>query len=596
MSSGDRNRSPLKAWVRALELTAPIAANPAVTLPDRVDDLADEFGSAPALISGSVSLSYRTLSEQSNRYARWALRQGLVAGDVVCLFMLNCPEYVAIWLGISHTGCVVSLVNSNLTGDALAHAVNVVAPKHVIAGPELLDSVAAVRPQLRSSVKCWAHGGDGHGFSRVDEFVRGFSGERLASSEGTRPTTADRALYIYTSGTTGLPKAANVSHHRLMQWSYWFAGILDIQPSDRMYNCLPLFHSTGGVVAVGAMLVRGGSVVVRPHFSASRFWDEVIDSGCTMFQYIGELCRFLVNSPPNPRERDHQLRVCCGNGLAADVWGEFEERFQIPRIVEFYAATEANFSLFNCEGKRGSIGKVPSFLAHRFPLALVQFDIDAGEPTRGVDGFCARCAPNEAGEAISRIPSGASRLGGNFEGYSDAAESDRKVLRNVFEPGDAWFRTGDLMRQDAEGFYYFVDRIGDTFRWKGENVSTTEVAAVVSAFPGVVEAIVYGVAVPGSEGRAGMAAIVAGTEFDPAACARHLAERLPEYARPLFLRFRSAIEMTSTFKPRRQDLVRDGYDPSRTTDALWFSDRAAGTFVRIDPTLFEKINTGAIRL
>lgn len=596
MRSGDGNRSPLKAWVRALELTAPIAANPAVTLPDRVDDLADEFGSATALISGSVSLSYRALSEQSNRYARWALRQGLGAGDVVCLSMLNCPEYVAIWLGISHTGCIVSLVNSNLTGDALAHAVNIVAPKHVIAGPELVDVVAAVRPQLGPSVKCWAHGEDGHGFARVDHFVRNLPGDRLARAEFTPPTIADRALYIYTSGTTGLPKAANVSHQRLMQWSYWFAGMLDVQPSDRMYNCLPLFHSTGGVVAVGAMLVSGGSVVVRRNFSASRFWDDVVESGCTMFQYIGELCRFLVNSPVNPREREHQLRVCCGNGLAADVWGEFEERFRIPRIVEFYAATEANFSLFNVEGKRGSIGRVPSFLAHRFPLALVKFDVDAGEPVREADGFCARCAPNEVGEAISRIPDDRSLPGGKFEGYSDREATDRKVLRDVFESGDAWFRTGDLMRQDDEGFYYFVDRIGDTFRWKGENVSTAEVAAVVSACPGVVEAIVYGVTVPGAEGRAGMAAVVPGAGFDPAAYARHLAERLPEYARPLFLRFRNTIEMTSTFKPRRHDLVRDGYDPSRTSDDLWFNDRASQTLVRIDAALFERINAGRIRL
>lgn len=596
MRSGGTNKSSLKAWVRALELTAPIVANPAVTLPDRVDDLADEFGSATALISGSVSLSYRALSEQSNRYARWALQQGLVAGDVVCLFMLNCPEYVAIWLGISHTGCVVSLVNSNLTGDALAHAVKIVAPKHVIAGPELLDAVAAVRPRLGPSVKCWAHGEDGHGFARVDHFVRNLPGDRLARAEFTPPTIADRALYIYTSGTTGLPKAANVSHQRLMQWSYWFAGMLDVQPSDRMYNCLPMFHSTGGVVAVGAMLVSGGSVVVRRNFSASRFWDDVVESGCTMFQYIGEMCRFLVNSPVNPREREHRLRVCCGNGLAADVWGEFEERFRIPRIVEFYAATEANFSLFNVEGKRGSIGRVPSFLAHRFPLALVKFDVDAGEPVRGADGFCARCAPNEAGEAISRLPDDASRPGGKFEGYHDPADTDLKILRDVFEIGDAWFRTGDLMRQDDEGFYYFVDRIGDTFRWKGENVSTTEVAVVVSAIPGVAEAIVYGVAVPGAEGRAGMAAVVAAADFDPAAYARHLAERLPEYARPLFLRFRNTIEMTSTFKPRRHDLVRDGFDPSRTGDELWFNDRASQTFVRIDAALFERINAGRIRL
>jgi fatty-acyl-CoA synthase len=445
-------------------------------------------------------------------------------------------------------------------------------------------------------VKCWAHGADGHDLPRVEEFVRTASGDRLTSSECTRPTIADRALYIYTSGTTGLPKAAIVSHQRLMQWSYWFAGILDIRPSDRMYNCLPLFHSTGGVVAVGAMLVSGGSVVVRQHFSASRFWDEVVESGCTMFQYIGELCRFLVNSPPNPREREHQLRICCGNGLAADVWGEFEERFQIPRIVEFYAATEANFSLFNCEGKRGSIGRVPSFLAHRFPLELVKFDVDAGEPIRQADGFCSRCDADEPGEAISRILDDASRPGGKFDGYSDAAATNTKVLRNVFQAGDAWFRSGDLMRKDREGFFYFVDRIGDTFRWKGENVSTTEVAETVAAYPGVIEAIVYGVTVPGAEGRAGMAAIVVDATFDLAGYARHLTERLPEYARPLFLRFRANIEMTSTFKPRRQDLVRDGYDPARTTDALYVNDRTSQTFLKIDTAVVERINAGVVRL
>jgi fatty-acyl-CoA synthase len=596
MRSSDNSRSPLKSWVRALELTAPISRNPAVTLPDRMDALADEFGSSTALVAGGASLSYRALSEQSNRYARWALAQGLVAGDVVCLVMQNCPEYLAIWLGISHTGCIVSLVNSNLVGESLVHAMKIVEPKHVIVGPELLDAVAAALPKLSRSVKCWAHGKDGHGFPRIDERVRDVSGSRLSRAEFTPPTIADRALYIYTSGTTGLPKAAKVSHYRLMQWSYWFAGMLDIRPSDRMYNCLPMFHSTGGVVACGAMLVSGGSVVVRQHFSASRFWDEVVESDCTLFQYIGELCRFLVNSPVHPRERDHQLRICCGNGLAADVWVEFQERFRIPRIVEFYAATEANFSLFNCEGQPGSIGRVPPFLAHRFPLELVKFDVDAGEPVRDANGYCVRCHANEPGEAISRIVQGGSSTAGGFEGYTDAADTDRKVLRSVFEPGDAWFRSGDLMRRDEAGFLYFVDRVGDTFRWKGENVSTTEVAEVIAAYPGVIEAIVYGVNFAGSEGRAGMAAIVAAPDFDLVGFGDHLAGRLPEYARPLFLRFRDAIEMTSTFKPRRHDLVREGYDPSLTADALYFYDRTSQKFVRIDARFLERIKAGVVRL
>ena len=286
----------------------------------------------------------------------------------------------------------------------------------------------------------------------------------------------DRALYIYTSGTTGLPKAANVSHFRLMQWSHWFAGMMDTRPNDRMYNCLPMYHSIGGVVAIGAPLVNGGSVVIRERFSASHFWDDVVEWNCTLFQYIGELCRYLVNSPPHPREAEHRLRLCCGNGLRPDVWEEFKRRFRIPQILEFYAATEGNFSLYNCEGKPGAIGRIPSFLAHRFPMALVKFDIETGEPIRNEEGFCIRCSANEVGEAIGKILDGGSSPGSRFEGYTDKEASDRKILRNVFMNGDAWFRTGDLMRRDENGYFYFVDRVGDTFRWKGENVSTTEVA------------------------------------------------------------------------------------------------------------------------
>ncbi len=405
----------------------------------------------------------------------------------------------------------------------------------------------------------------------------------------------DTALYIYTSGTTGLPKAAKVSHFRLMQWSHWFAGMMDTRSSDRMYNCLPMYHSIGGVVATGATLVNGGSVVLRQRFSASHFWDDVVEWNCTLFQYIGELCRYLVNSPPHPREAEHRLRLCCGNGLRPDVWDEFKRRFRIPQILEFYAATESNFSLYNCEGKPGAIGRIPSFLAHRIPVALIKFDIETGEPIRNEEGFCIRCSANEVGEAIGKILDGSSP-GSRFEGYTDKEASDRKILRNVFVNGDAWFRTGDLMRRDESGYFYFVDRVGDTFRWKGENVSTTEVADTISAYPGVIEAVVYGVAIPGTEGRAGMAAIVVSEDFDLVAFRQHLAERLPEYARPLFLRIRCEIEMTATFKPKKQDLSREGYDPNITADAIYFDDRVRQSFVKLDAVLYERLQNGNVRL
>jgi fatty-acyl-CoA synthase len=596
MSASDSGKSSLKAWVRALELTAPIARNPGLTLPVRIDDLADEFGAAPALMSDRGSVSYRELSEQSNRYARWALDQGLAAGEVVCLVMQNCPEYMAIWLGVTRTGAIVSLVNTSLVGDSLAHALRIAGPRHVIVAAELAGSVAEVAARLSPAVQYWTHGANGHGFPRVDEAIRGMSGERVRESERARPSIADRALYIYTSGTTGLPKAAIVTHERVLQWSYWFAGLLDAGPGDRMYNCLPMYHSIGGVVAPGAMLVTGGSVVIRERFSARDFWDDVVDHDCTLFQYIGELCRFLVNAPPHPREREHKLRLCCGNGLRPDVWPEFQRRFRIPAILEFYAATEANFSLYNCEGKPGAIGRIPSFLAHRFPVALVRFDPATGEPMRDAEGFCIRCATDEPGEAVGRIVGGGSSEGGRFDGYTDAGATDRKVLRDAFARGDAWFRTGDLMRRDRAGYFYFIDRVGDTFRWKGENVSTTEVAEALSSFPGVRQANVYGVPVAGTEGRAGMAAIVTGDGFDLSALDTHLATCLPEYARPVFLRVLTEIEVTGTFKQKKQDLVRAGYDPRGTSDALYFHERAGRGFVRLDAALFDQIERGSVRL
>jgi fatty-acyl-CoA synthase len=590
------SNSPIKAWLRALEITAPIAQNPSLTLPIVIEDLADRFGSALALVSERECLTYRELAERSNRYARWALGQGIAVGDVVCLLMPNCAEYMAIWLGITRVGGIVSLVNTNLTSDSLAHSIDIVAPKHVIVGSELVDALTAVRPRLAQGIKYWMHGQGGHGLPRIDNEIQQGSGERLNNSEFQSPSITNRALYIYTSGTTGLPKAANISHFRLMQWSHWFAGMMDTRSSDRMYNCLPMYHSIGGVVATGATLVNGGCVVLRQRFSASHFWDDVVASDCTLFQYIGELCRYLVNSPPHPRETSHRLRLCCGNGLRLEVWDEFKRRFRIPKILEFYAATEGNFSLYNCEGRPGAIGRLPPFVAHRSSVALVKFDVEADAPIRNEEGFCIRCRANEVGEAIGRILDDGTSTGFRFEGYSDKEASDKKILRNVFANGDAWFRTGDLMRRDERGDFHFVDRVGDTFRWKGENVSTTEVADAISSAPGVINAVVYGVTIPRTEGRAGMAAVTIGDDFDLIAFREHLEERLAEYARPLFLRICGEIETTETFKPKKLQMSREGYDPTLTADSIYFNDRVSQSFIKVDAILYERLQSGNMRL
>jgi fatty-acyl-CoA synthase len=295
-------------------------------------------------------------------------------------------------------------------------------------------------------------------------------------------------------------------------------------------------------------------------------------------------------------EARHRLRLACGNGLRPDIWPAFQKRFRIPRIIEFYAATEGNVTLFNFEGRPGAIGRLPRLLERRFPVRLVRFDVACEMPVRDARGFCIRCAPGETGEAIGRIVNDPLVPSGRFEGYADRDDSERKILRDVFAPGDAWFRTGDLMRQDARGYFYFVDRVGDTFRWKGENVSTPEVAAALTAFAGIRDANVYGVEVAGYEGRAGMATIVADGRLDLAALRAHLHARLPPYARPLFLRLGGELELTMTFKPKKLDLVAQGFDPARTDDPLYFDDPRAGVYLPIDAALFAEIIAGRIKL
>jgi fatty-acyl-CoA synthase len=595
-SAPGSNLSAGKAWLRALERTAPIASAPQRIFHVVIEELAAAFGGATALLSRDESLSYQALAARSNKYARWALAQGIAKGDVVCLLMPNRPEYMAIWLGITSIGGIVSLLNTNLSGPSLAHCVSVAAPSRIIVAAELAGQLAGALRDPTGTEKIWVHGAGHDRFPRVDLDVEPRAGGPLAGAERRPLTIEDSALYIYTSGTTGLPKAAKVSHFRLMQWSHWFAGMMDVRPGDRMYNCLPMYHSVGGVLATGAMLVGGGSVAIREKFVAREFWDDIVRFDCTLFQYIGELCRYLLQSKSSSREVEHRIRLGCGNGLRPDVWEAFKARFRIPRIFEFYASTEGNVSLFNVEGRPGAIGRSPRYLAHRSSMELVKFDVEAETPVRDRQNFCIRCAADEIGEAIGRIGAGAENIGSRFDGYTSAEATDGKILRDVFERGDAWFRTGDLMRRDGEGYYYFVDRIGDTYRWKGENVSTAEVSEAICEFPGVREAVAYGVSIPGTDGRAGMVVLAASGGIDLAAFRKHLAARLPGYARPLFLLMRNEIEVTSTFKYAKNDLQRQGYDPAATADRIYFNDPERQEFVLLEQALYERIQTGRVRL
>jgi fatty-acyl-CoA synthase len=582
--------------LRTLKKTSPILKNPGRTFPDVVEELALRHGDAPALLSDVERFSYRELSARANRYARWALSQGLGKGDVVCLLMSNRPEYFAIWLGLTRVGGVVALLNTNLTGRSLAHCINIVEPKHIIVGTSLAQALEDARPQLSTNARIWSHGQSGHDHARIDTAVDAMPGDAVPAAERPPLTIEDRALYIYTSGTTGLPKAANINHYRLTLAAHGFAAIMDTTDKDRMYDTLPMYHTVGGVCAIGSMLMSGGSVVIREKFSAKEFWDDIVRWDCTLFMYIGELCRYLIHAPTSASEARHRIRLCCGNGLRPDVWGAFKERFRIPRILEYYAATEGNCSLFNFEGREGAVGRLPWFIAHRFPIKVVRYDVVTEQPVRDANGFCVECNADEAGEVIGQILSDPSKPGNRFEGYAEQAASERKVLRDVFNKGDAWFRTGDLMRKDKRGYFYFVDRVGDTFRWKGENVATSEVSEAITAFPGIQDANVYGVPVAGHDGRAGMAALVADKAIDLRALRAHLAKELPDYARPRFLRITSEIDVTGTFKQKKTDLVREGFDPSATSDAIYIDDPQQLTFMPLDQAQYQRLASGRTRL
>jgi fatty-acyl-CoA synthase len=586
----------LKGALTVLRKVTSIAKNPDRTYPDVADSLAAEFGDRIALLSDDESLTFDEYNRRANQYARWAIEHGISKGDVVTLMMPNRPEYLAVWLGIIRAGGVTALLNTNLNGPALAHCVNIVKPKHVIVDATLIDSFKTAEPHLDQGPDFWSHGESPPGWHSLFAAVDRQPSDPITAADRPKLTTNDKCLYIYTSGTTGLPKAANINHYRVQSIMFGFQAAMGMQKEDRIYICLPLYHTSGGVLAAGAALTAGASIFVREKFSASQFWNDIVDNECTVFQYIGELCRYLLNSPTHPKETTHRLRLASGNGLRPDIWEDFSTRFRIPRILEWYAATEGNAVFLNFDGKVGAVGRIPKWAERKFVTEVVKFDIDTEEPIRNSSGFCIKAAPNEVGEVISQILNDPSRPSQRFEGYADEAATKKKILEDVFEKGDRWFRSGDLMRKDELGYFYFVDRIGDTFRWKGENVATSEVSEAVTVFPGVKEANVYGVKVGTLDGRAGMAALVVDDGFDIDGLHKHVKQQLPAYARPLFIRLQPEMEVTGTFKQRKVDLVKEGFDPAGIADPVYFDSPEAGSYVRLTADLFERINNGVMRL
>ena len=532
------------------------------------------------------TMSYAQMDARANRYAHWALSAGIGRGDCVALLMENRPDFICAWLGLFKVGAQVALINTNLQGASLAHSIQISGARHAIVGGELADHFREA--PFEAPPTLWVEAEDGN------------LGAALATMPETSPgkqhragvTLKDRAFYIYTSGTTGMPKAANFSHMRMLFMMSGFVGALRPNEKDRIYDPLPLYHSTGGVCAVGLAFFAGGALILKRKFSVHEFWDDIHKYDATMFEYIGELCRYLLNAPPSPQDRGHKIRAITGNGLRPEIWPEFQARFAIPRIVEFYGSTEGNVSMLNYDGTVGAVGRVPDYLEWLLPSRVIRFDVESEMPVRGADGLCIECEPNEVGETVGGI---SARPGRGFEGYSNKADSDKKILRDVFTKGDAWFRTGDLMRRDGHGYFYFVDRVGDTFRWKGENVSTGEVGEALAAVPGILEANVYGVSVPGVDGRAGMASLVVNGDLVLDDLPVRLKARLAHYAWPIFLRLAPRIVVTGTFKQRKVDLVREGFNPAAISDPLYVLDPDSGKYERLTSERYAEIVAGNVK-
>jgi fatty-acyl-CoA synthase len=581
------------AIARTLMLTHNVDSDAQLTIADWVGRHARNTPNAPVILQGARTVSYAELDAGANRFARWAASQKLAKGEPVALLLDNCPEYVMAWLGLIKNGSVAALINTNLQSQALAHSINISGAKHLILGQELIQNYASCYSGLQIHPTVWGMGGSQPGNEDLDAALVAQSSGPLDPATRVPVFCRDPAMYIYTSGTTGLPKAAQLSHMRVLHIMMAFQGAVNAKPHDRMYDVLPLYHSAGGICALGPVLLPGASMVIRTKFSATEFWDDCAKYKPTLFQYIGELCRYLLNTPPHPLERSHNLDIAIGNGLRPEIWPRFQERFRIPHIMEFYGATEGNVGMISYDGHVGAIGRVPWYARSIQKVRLVRYDVEKQIPVRRSDGFCIETDNGEAGEAVGEINQHVARE--RFDGYTKKEDTEKKILHDVFKKGDAWFRTGDLMRRDKHGYFYFVDRTGDTFRWKGENVATSEVAEALSSFPGVREANVYGVPVPGEEGKAGMAALVADPSLDLGGLAAHLQKALPSYARPVFLRFQKEIAATSTFKQTKVGLQAEGYDPSKISDPLYVRD-SAGAYAPLTPERYAQIQKGETKL
>ncbi|MEE3331836.1 MAG: long-chain-acyl-CoA synthetase [Myxococcota bacterium] len=532
--------------------------------------------------------SWAELDREVNRYAQALRKLGVAQGDVVALLMDNRPEFLMVLTAIARLRATSALINTNITGVGLVHAIRISKAKRVLVGIEHESNLREILGELEE-IEAGDALGVGDGPDSPASQLPAFE-ETLAAVEGTPPSgvgdsrVSEHFTYIYTSGTTGLPKAAIISHAKLLTAGSLFGrGIYNARSGDVIYSPLPLYHSSAMFGGWMAALISGAAYAFRRKFSATKYWDDVRKFGATHLLYIGELCRYLLNQPVREGEREHNVRIASGNGLRPDIWETFQERFGIPLIREFYGATEGNLPTINFAGIPGMVGRINP------GQTLIRCDLETGDIYRNAEGHCEAVKEGETGLLLMRI----SKIA-KFDGYLDKAASNKKILEDAFEEGDRHFNSGDLLTLHAGNWLSFADRIGDTFRWKGENVSTNEVAEALNSALGILETNVYGVEVPGADGRAGMASLNVSDEFSLDAFTEHVQKNLPVYQRPYFLRIQHDMRITGTFKHQKVDYRKEGFDPGKVNDPMYFLD--GDKYVPLDAMLFESLQSGSTTL
>ncbi|XP_040450050.1 very long-chain acyl-CoA synthetase-like isoform X2 [Falco naumanni] len=563
---------------------------PPVTLLDVFQDHARRQPHRPLLRFQEEVYTYEDVERQSNRAARALGHQlGLQPGQPVGVLLPNEPTYVWTWLALAKLGCPMACLNCNVRGQALRHALAAARITLLLASLDLQAAVEEVLPALQHDgirVFYLSSTSPTPGVEALLPTIKAASDEPLPSHHRAGTTASSKAMYIYTSGTTGLPKAAVITEKKLMMVAS-LGRLCGLRPDDVIYTTLPLYHSAGLLIGVGGCFEVGATCVLRAKFSASQFWDDCRRYNVSVIQYVGELMRYLCNTPKRPNDREHGVRMALGNGLRAEVWKEFLQRFGPISICEFYGATEGNAGFINYTGKIGAVGRANMFLKSFAPFELIKYNVEADEPIRDERGLCIRVRPGESGLLVIKITKNTP-----FHGYAgDSQKTEKKILRDVLVKGDAFFNSGDLLMIDHEKFVYFQDRVGDTFRWKGENVATTEVEATLAMVDFIQEVNVYGVSVPGCEGRCGMAAIrlKAGASFEGESFYTFTRDTLPSYAAPRFVRIQDALEITGTFKQCKGNLVKEGFDPNVIKDPLFFRDDKKKSYVPLNPDTYAAI-------